>query len=102
MRLSPEVELAFFRIAQEALRNIERHVHAEYAIVTLEFAPWMVQISVEDDGCGFTTPASPADLVAGGRLGLTGMLERAELVGGTLQLDTAPGRGTALCIAVKI
>jgi signal transduction histidine kinase len=95
-RLDRHVELAFFRIAQEALRNVERHAAARNATVTLEFAPWMVRISVEDDGRGFSPPRSPGDFTVGGKLGVAGMQERAQLVGGTFDLRSIPGHGTVV------
>lgn len=100
-RLGRDVELALFRIAQEALHNVERHAQATSAAVTLEFAPWMVQLSVEDDGRGFSPPRSPGEFTVHGKLGVAGMHERAELIGGTFELRSAPGRGTVVSAVVR-
>lgn len=100
-RLNGAIELACFRIAQEALRNVERHARAAAAVITLEFAPRMLRLSVEDDGDGFAHPASLDALVASGHLGLAGLFERARLIGATLELHTAPGDGTVVMIEVS-
>lgn len=82
-RLPAEVELTLLRIAQEALRNIERHSAAHRVWVQLEMKPSAYRMSIEDDGVGMTAVPSPAALVASGQLGIVGMLERARLVGAT-------------------
>jgi signal transduction histidine kinase len=96
-RLAPELELALFRVAQEALRNVERHSGATKATVELSFGShphWRLRIC--DAGRGFDPALSMNDLVTRGNLGLNGMHERAELAGGRLMLMTAPGRGTTV------
>lgn len=95
-RLDPLVELGLFRIAQEGLRNVERHAQAHCAHVKLNFEPDAVTLTVEDDGIGlperflYPTPEEPHSL------GLVGMHERASLLGGRLQIQSRPGRGTRL------
>lgn len=97
-RLDASVELALFRIAQEALRNVEKHAHAASATVELEFAEDGVQLSVTDDGQGCALPRNLSDLARTGKLGLVGMQERAELVGGRFDLCSAPGKGTQVVV----
>jgi len=99
-RLSPEVELGLFRIVQEALRNICKHSGATWVETVLEFAPDLVTVLVRDDGKGFDLPERVADLPVSGRLGLAGMAERADLMGGSLQLESAPGNGTSVAVEV--
>ncbi len=99
-RLEPEAELALFRIAQEALRNVERHAAASEVTVRLEFAGDCVRLSVRDNGRGFALPTSQNDLVASGRLGLAGMQERAQLVGAELALQTQLGIGTSITVTL--
>jgi PAS domain S-box-containing protein len=94
-RLSAELELGLFRIAQEAVRNVERHAEASTLHATLRFATDRVRLSVKDDGKGFELPA-PGAWSANGSLGLLGMQERAALLGGDLEIVTGPGRGTAV------
>lgn len=97
-RLSPEVELAFYRMAQEGLSNIARHAEANYARLHLTFAGEAITLTVEDDGRGFTVPESPAEMTNYGHYGLLGIQERAELIGARLTILSAPGKGTNLTI----
>ncbi len=99
-RLSAETEVALFRIAQSALHNVERHAHATRATIALAFHPDRATLDVSDDGCGFEPPADIAELVHTGKLGLVGMHERAELVGGHLALTSRPGGGTHIAVEV--
>jgi two-component system sensor histidine kinase UhpB len=94
-RLRPEVELTAYRIVQEAVTNVARHAHARRVVVTLRADADHLRVLVEDDGRGFDPVA--ADDPGGRRgLGLIGMRERAALLQGTLQVDSAPGRGTRI------
>ena len=89
IRLLPSVELQLVRIVQEALTNIRKHAKASHASVDLRRANGSVVATITDDGVGF-------DPSAGGRnrrFGLTTMRERAESIGGTLSIESAPGRG---------
>jgi signal transduction histidine kinase len=91
-RLDPLVELGLFRIAQEAVRNVERHARATQVEVGLRFDAEAVELTVVDDGRGL-----PPAILAGGaprRLGLVGMEERAALLGGRFQIASRPLRGT--------
>jgi signal transduction histidine kinase len=99
-RLDPPIELALFRIAHEALRNVERHADAETAVVELDFADDVIRLCIKDDGRGFASPSNTSDLARIGKLGLLGMKERAELVGGTFEVRSTPGQGTRLMVAV--
>lgn len=100
-RLASEVELALYRIAQEALSNVARHAAATTGHVTLTFTEDDVILSVLDDGRGFVVPESPAELAPQGHFGLLGIHERAELIGARLDLDSRPGEGTRLQIVVS-
>ncbi len=99
-RVDGPVELALFRIAQEALRNVERHAEAASAVVELDFSGQEIRLSVIDDGRGFAPPRNVSDLAPAGRLGLLGMKERVELVGGTFEVHSTPGEGTRLVVRV--
>jgi PAS domain S-box-containing protein len=87
-----EAELCLFRVAQEALNNVARHSGTNVASVTLRQADRGLLLAVRDDGVGFD-PANPRQ---GPSLGLMSMRERVRLVNGTLDIETAPGRGTTL------
>jgi signal transduction histidine kinase len=101
-RLEPEVELALYRIAQEALSNVVRHAGASTAEMSLAFRPETVTLTVGDNGIGFGVPESPAELAPQGHFGLLGIHERAELIGARLALDSQPGKGTRLEVVVFV
>ncbi|MGE0040010.1 MAG: ATP-binding protein [Vicinamibacterales bacterium] len=99
-RLAPEVEIALFRVVQEAMANIERHAGAETVLVQVSLEDGLLTVEVEDDGVGFE-PEAVADPAGGARgLGLLGMRERVELLGGSFFVDSAPGRGTRVVATV--
>jgi signal transduction histidine kinase len=91
-RLPPEMEITIYRIVQEALVNVVRHAQATHADVVVERRPDRVRVIVEDNGRGFDA----ATAMYTGRLGLLGMRERAEMLGGRLVIDSAPGAGTTV------
>ena len=95
--LPPRVEAALYRICQEALTNVARHAGAERATVRLVATPERVRLVVEDDGRGFDASDVPE-----GRHGLVGMRERAEMLGGTLEVRSDPGAGTRIEAAVPL
>ena len=100
LRLSPEKETALFRIAQEALMNCVKHAQASRVEVSLSASAGRVILRVEDDGVGFD-PVDPSQ--RDGRspgLGLLGMGERAQHVGGELRLESQPGLGTRIVVDV--
>lgn len=90
-QLSPEVELAIYRVAQEALTNAVRHSQATEATVSLRRADGGLQLSVKDNGHGL-----PERVDKGG--GLTGMRERAMLIGAELAIESAPGAGVEVTL----
>jgi signal transduction histidine kinase len=100
-RLPHEVELAFYRIAQEALNNIVRHSEAGHAELHISFGEKESKLEVNDDGIGFDMPASPTDFAANGHFGLLGIRERAELIGACLEVESVPGEGTRLQVVVN-
>ena len=100
-RLPEEVELVLFRITQEALRNVWRHSQATRAEITVEFNSEKTKITVSDNGKGFNLPEKIGDLARGGKLGLTGMQERAQLIGGTLSVQSQPGKGTSVTMELS-
>jgi len=98
--LPSEKELLLFRVAQEALRNVWRHSQASQAWITLEFSPDKIKITVQDNGIGFQVPDRVGDLLVTGKLGLAGMHERAQLVGGTMTVESKLGKGTTITAIV--
>ncbi|MBI2917387.1 MAG: sensor histidine kinase [Chloroflexi bacterium] len=101
-RLPSEVEVALFRIAQEALSNVEKHSGASRATVRVAFNGTSVSLAVSDDGCGFSAPQHVGGLAGDGRLGLLGMQERAELIGGAFRISSTPGQGTTVTVEVPM
>jgi signal transduction histidine kinase len=95
-RLSSEVELTIFRIAQEALSNIRRHARATKVTTRVELSDTAVRLRIEDDGIGFRPPKLTDDLRAEDGLGLIGMHERARLLGGSLRIESEQGVGTTV------
>jgi PAS domain S-box-containing protein len=101
-QLPSEAELMLFRIVQEALANVRRHSEANRVCVRVEFADQKTKVTVNDNGKGFEMPARVGDLARIGKLGLTGMQERAKLLGGDLTIDSKPGKGTTVTVKVPL
>lgn len=101
-RLPSRVELALYRMAQEALSNIVRHARASRASLTLEFGPQGVELEIRDNGQGFEPPKSPAEYAPAGHFGLLGLYERAELIGAHLEIRSIIGAGTQIRITLPV
>jgi signal transduction histidine kinase len=97
-RLPEEVAIALFRITQEALRNVWRHSGATSAEITIDFSDSRTKITVSDNGKGFILTGKVGDLAKHGKLGLAGMQERAQLVGGTLTVRSGLAGGTSITV----
>jgi two-component system sensor histidine kinase UhpB len=102
IRLAPRLETALFRITQEAINNILRHAGAHRVEICLFREVEAVCLRVEDDGRGFDIARIWQEAVPQRRLGLLGMQERVELVGGQMTVESAPGRGTRIEVQVPI
>jgi signal transduction histidine kinase len=96
----PQVEVQLLRIIQEALANARKHSRARCVGVTFTARDGWAQITVQDDGCGFDAEQALGD--ATGRVGLRVMRERAEEIGGTLAVQSAPGQGTEVIVRVPL
>jgi len=95
-RPPPAVEMTCFRVAQEALTNVIRHAQAHLVEVELSNADHTLQLVVHDDGRGFDVAAARKRAIEGESQGLLSMQERVTLAGGTLDIDSAAGRGTSV------
>jgi len=101
-RLSPEVELVLYRVAQEALTNIFKHAEATRVDIRLHRGVDDVLLTVEDDGCGFDVEAVRVRDGRGLGLGLFGMEERVQLVGGTLSIEQIRPHGTRVTACIPM
>jgi signal transduction histidine kinase len=113
-RLSPDIEIALFRVMQEAINNIARHSAARNVEIKLDLDEDTAIVSIKDDGIGFDLSElsvisnremeSPDSLLSDSTrgLGIIGMQERIELLGGELEINTAPGSGTRIQICVPL
>lgn len=100
-KFATEVDLVIFRIAEEALRNVWKHAQAKSAQVTLSFAEGKTNLTISDDGKGFSPPQVNT-LPGLGKLGLAGMQERARFLGGHLSVKSEPGKGTTIAAELPI
>jgi signal transduction histidine kinase len=99
-RFGSEQELALFRAVQEAISNVERHAQATRLEVAVQMSDSRICVSVSDDGVGFAPPGHLEDLPRTGKLGLAGMHERVKLLGGTVRISSAPGKGTTVELTI--
>jgi signal transduction histidine kinase len=97
-QLSLPVQTELYNIAQEALNNVLKHAHANSVRIHLRFGDAETEMEITDDGVGFE-PAS--DRLSGG-FGISGMKERAQKIGGTLLIESAPGKGTKVYVRVPV
>jgi PAS domain S-box-containing protein len=97
-----DIETTLYRIVQEALNNVAKHSGARHVSIILRHTSSHAQVIVEDDGRGFDAESTLHAAKVRGRLGLVGMRERLVLVGGALEVESAPGRGTTLLVRVPI
>jgi signal transduction histidine kinase len=102
LHLPAEIETALFRSVQEAVNNIARHSRAENALIEIDRSADGLQIEIEDDGVGFDLGEVTSTVDSGRGLGLTGLRERMELLGGTADIDSSPGDGTRVRFTVPL
>ena len=97
-RLPESLEIALYRVAQEALMNVAKHASPSRVSVLLHRTQRVVRLVVEDDGKGFDSNIAHSDR----QLGLVGMRERAHLIGGAMTVESSGGRGTTICVSVPL
>lgn len=96
-RMDPAIEVALYRIAQESIRNVERHAAANQATIVVERHRDSIRMSVDDDGCGFDDEQRHQ-----GRLGIIGIRERVALLGGEFVIRSFPGQGTQVRVDIPL
>jgi len=102
LELSPAITTTLFRIVQEAVSNIIRHADARSVKIVLQLNGGFVHMRVEDDGRGFDPQHTSRDAVELQQLGLLGIRERTELLGGEILIDSAPEKGTRLQVSIPV
>nr|WP_260407942.1 sensor histidine kinase [Planomonospora venezuelensis] len=98
--LHPEVEVTVYRAVQEALANVARHAQARKAGVTLSYMEDVLVADIRDDGVGFTPSGTGGEDSGAGGFGLTAMRQRVVRLAGSLEVESAPGQGTAVSVTV--
>jgi len=98
----PHIQIACFRLAQEAITNVVRHADARTLTVELRRAETSLRLVVRDDGKGFDVPAAETRAEQGASLGLLGLKERAALAGGSARITSSPGRGVTVEILLPL
>lgn len=103
-QLSLPGKITLYRICQEALSNAYRHASAQRQRVLLHTTPDKIYLTVEDDGIGFDPPPlrGPQATEREEHIGLRGMRDRVDLIGGTFELDSKPGQGTRITVKIPI
>ncbi|SCW58484.1 two-component system, NarL family, sensor histidine kinase DegS [Paenibacillus tianmuensis] len=102
VRLPSGMEVALYRLVQEAFSNVIKHAEASHVSLELTFQQQMIKISVSDNGVGFITDNIDKKIARGSHYGLMGMRERVELLEGRMDIESAPGAGTKLSMVIPI
>jgi PAS domain S-box-containing protein len=97
-RLAEVLEIAFYRVAQEALTNAGKHASPKHVSVLIHRTPTVVRLVIEDDGRGFDLAQTQSE----SQLGLVGMRERMHLIGGSMTVESSPGLGTTVSVSVPL
>jgi|GEM_PF-1332490 len=102
IRVGVEVETALFRIAHEALTNVQKHSKASSVAVSTSWSETRVSVSVRDDGAGFDMQRAFEESRAGEHFGLLAMRERARMLNGVFTVESRPGEGTTVTVSVPV
>ena len=100
--VSGDLATACFRIIQEALTNVVRHAQAHHVRIELTRREGLLELTIQDDGVGFDVDKAVDRTASSGHLGLLGMRERVEILGGTLKIESHPGRGTQIRVSLPV
>jgi signal transduction histidine kinase len=100
--LPREAQLVLFRIAQEAISNIRKYAEASKVVIKLESREDKKRLIITDNGKGFIVPLRLTDLSNMGKFGIIGIEERAELLNGTMTIQSEPGEGTSIIIEIPV
>jgi PAS domain S-box-containing protein len=100
--VSSELGIACFRVIQEALTNVVRHAGAKHVLIDLSRSASALELAISDDGAGFDVKSIFEQAAAHGRLGLAGMKERVQILGGRMVVDSGSGRGTRISVSLPL
>ena len=100
-RLAPELETVLYRVVQESLNNIAKHAQAQHVGIDVATSGDQVLLTVSDDGVGFQA-GEEIELLKGGHYGLAGMRERVAMAGGSLDVQSSPGKGTTIAVTLPV
>lgn len=100
VRLAAEIETAVYRIVQESLNNVATHAQAREFQIQIAFRPMRLRVDIEDNGIGFDYERALTD--AAGRMGLIGIRERAQSIGGHVEIQSIRGQGTRITLEVPL
>ena len=101
-RLPKDTETALFRVVQEALTNVHRHSKSAVSAIRLERVDGKVRIAVKDSGIGMPQPSAATGWKPPLGIGIAGMQERVKQLGGTLEIQSEPGRGTVISVELPV
>ena len=96
--LPADMEVAIYRILQEALNNVKKHAYATQVKVTALFTQSQIKLTVQDNGQGFEVPETLTDFASNGSFGMMGLQERAKLFGGNVIVRSHPNQGTTILL----
>ncbi|MFC2072915.1 histidine kinase [Chloroflexota bacterium] len=102
LRLPSSMEIAVYRVVQESLNNIRKHANATKANLHLQFQEDKLTVELRDNGQGFNLPQTLDSAISVGHIGLLGMKQRAEMLGGDIKIKTGEGQGTIIILSFPI
>ena len=102
IRLDPSVEITVYRVVQEALNNIRKHAEANQVDLYLSYSDDYVIVKIKDNGVGFDLADTLNNAISVGSLGLLGMKQRVDMLGGTIDIETRHGRGTTITLTLPL
>jgi PAS domain S-box-containing protein len=100
--VSGDAAIAAFRVVQEALTNVVRHAGAQHVLIDMSRGDGRLRLAVRDDGVGFDVGSTLERAATRGNLGLLGMKERVQILGGDLRIDSRTGHGTSISVSLPL
>ena len=101
-RLEPNLEITVYRVVQEALNNIRKHAEATRVDLYLNYSDANIIVKIKDNGIGFDLTDTINNAISVGNLGLLGMKQRVDMLGGTINIQTRHGKGTTITLTLPL